>query len=52
LTGLLWDPASPTCLINDTPLRPGEWIEDNQVVLITPHGVLLQGADEEILLPW
>lgn len=50
LTGILWDPATPTCVINKKALRLREWVESYQVVLITPEAVLLQGLDEELLL--
>lgn len=50
LTGIVWDPVTPACVINQRVLRPGEWVESYQVVLITPETVILQGLDEEILL--
>ncbi len=50
LTGIIWDPAQPTCLINGEVLKPGDWIKGYQLVLMTQDVVLLQGAEEELLL--
>lgn len=50
LSGILWDPATPSCVINKRVLKPGEWVESYQVVLITPEAVVLQGLDDEVLL--
>jgi hypothetical protein len=50
LTGILWDPKAPTCLINGTVVKPGDRVGDATVVLIAPHAVLLERSGEEILL--
>ncbi|MBI3311988.1 MAG: hypothetical protein HYZ88_00465 [Candidatus Omnitrophica bacterium] len=50
LTGILWDPSEPACVINKRVLKPGEWVESFQVILITPTAVILQGLDEERVL--
>lgn len=50
LTGILWDPAHPTCVINGKVFRPGEKAGDHLVVLITERAVLLEGPAGEILL--
>lgn len=50
LSGILWDPAKPSCVINQRVLKPGEWIDSYQVILITPTAAVLQGLDEELVL--
>ena len=50
LTGILWDPVHPACVINGQSLRAGELVSGNRVVLITADAVLLQGPDGELLL--
>ena len=50
LTGILWDPAHPTCVINGQVLRPGEKAGEYLVVLITERAVLLEGPAGEVLL--
>lgn len=50
LTGILWDSATPSCVINKQVRRPGEWVESYQVVLITRTAVVLQGLDQELVL--
>jgi hypothetical protein len=50
LTGILWDPKDPACLINGNALHVGEKVGPAQVVLITPNAVLLESDGEELLL--
>ena len=50
LTGIVWDPAQPTCVINEQVLKPGDWVKGYQVVWMSHDTVLLQGAEEELLL--
>lgn len=50
LTGILWDPAHPTCVINGKVFRPGEKADGHLVVLITERAVLLEGPAGEVLL--
>lgn len=51
LSGIIWDPERPACVINETSLTPGEWIDGFQVVLLTPRAALLQKGQKEIFLP-
>lgn len=50
LTGILWDPVHPACVINEQVLRPGERVDRWEVVLITEKAVLLVGPTGELLL--
>ena len=50
LTGIVWDPAQSTCVINGEVLKPGDWIKGYQLVLLTRETVLLQGPEDELLL--
>ena len=52
LSGILWDPETPTCVINGAVLKPGDAIEGYKVVLIAENAVMLEKASrEEIFLP-
>lgn len=58
LTGILREGESATCVINDQILKPGDRIQEHQVVLITEDAVLLRNfrtvsglvLEEEVLL--
>ncbi len=50
LSGILQEEEGFTCVINGQVLKPGDLIEDSQVVLITPTAVLLERKGEELLL--
>ncbi len=51
LTGILWDPNTPTCVINGAILKLGDLLEGYQVTLIAQNAVLLHKGEEEIFLP-
>lgn len=50
LTGIVWDPVSPSCVINGIPLKPGELLDGYKLVLLTPRAVILSKPYEEIYL--
>lgn len=50
LTGILWDPATPTAVVNGTLLKPGDRIQGWRLVLLTSRQVLLARGGDEILL--
>ena len=50
LTGILWDPATPTAVVNGALLKPGDQIQGWRLVLLTSSAVLLAKEEEEILL--
>jgi len=50
LDGILWDAESPSCVISGHPLKPGEWVQGHQLILITPKSALLQDDAQELLL--
>ncbi|MBI3333031.1 MAG: hypothetical protein HYZ93_02945 [Candidatus Omnitrophica bacterium] len=57
LTGILWSPTSPSCVINGNVLRPGDLLGDHRLVLLTQHAALLEEqlpskeTREELFLP-
>lgn len=50
LSGILWDPIRPTCLINGMELGLGGTIRGATVVVITPDLVVLRGEAREVVL--
>lgn len=50
LSGIVREGADASCVINGRILKPGDWVKEYQVVLITEDSVLLQGAEDELLL--
>lgn len=50
LTGILWDAKAPSCVINGSHFKLGDWVEGVQVVLITQESVILQGPQGELFL--
>ena len=50
LTGILWEPGAPTCVINGAVLKPGESVSGSRVVVITPQAVLVEKDGKELLL--
>ncbi len=50
LTGIVWDPEYPTCIIDGDVLKIGDTRKGYQVVLVTRHSVLLQKEEDEIIL--
>ncbi len=51
LTGILWDPATPSAVINDTLLKPGDRLGNYRLVLLTSRALLLADQEEELFLP-
>lgn len=50
LSGIVREGVDASCVINGRILKPGDWVKEYQVVLITEDSVLLQGAEDELLL--
>jgi hypothetical protein len=50
LTGILWDPATPTAVVNGILLKPGDRIQGWRLVLLTSDAVLLARGGEEVFL--
>lgn len=50
LTGIVWDPEYPTCVIDGDVLKIGDTLKGYQVVLVTQNSVILQKEEEEIIL--
>lgn len=50
LSGIVQQEEGSTCVINGRVLKPGDWIEEFQVVLIAPDAVLLERKGQELLL--